>query len=77
MDWISWTNGFYLFGLILAGLATVMATKYKTFMKEVGDVVDKLQEAYEDGVLTKEEKEEIMKEALDVLKSVIRLKWSI
>jgi hypothetical protein len=54
-----------------------MATKYKTFMKEVGDVVDKLQEAYEDGVLTKEEKEEIMKEALDVLKSVIRLKWSI
>jgi hypothetical protein len=75
MEWISWSNGFYLVGLIVAGVATVMAAKYKSVMKEVGEVVDKLQEGYADGKLTKQEKEAIMKEVLDVLKSVMKLKW--
>jgi hypothetical protein len=77
LDWFSWTNGFYLIGLILAGLATLMAAKYKALMKEVKDVSDSLQLAYSDGKLSKKEKEGIMKEALDVLKAIINLKWKL
>ena len=76
-DYFSWTNLFYLLGLILAGVATMMASKYKTMMKEIGDVARTLEEAYADGKLDSKEKKKIMKEVLDVLKSVINLKWKI
>ena len=77
LEWFSWTNLFYLLGLILAGVATLMAAKYKTMMKEIGDVAKTLEEAYADGKLSAKEKKKIMKEVLDVLKSVINLKWRI
>jgi len=76
-DYFSWTNLFYLLGLILAGVATMMASKYKAMMKEIGDVARTLEESYADGKLTNKEKKKIMKEVLDVLKSVINLKWKI
>ena len=76
-DYFSWTNLFYLIGLILAGIATMMATKYKAMMKEIGDVARVLEEAYADKKVTNSEKKKIMKEVLDVLKSVINLKWKI
>jgi hypothetical protein len=77
LEFFSWTNLFYLIGLILAGVATLMAAKYKTMMKEIGDVARVLEEAYADGKLSAKEKKKIMKEVLDVLKSVINLKWKI
>ena len=77
LEWFSWTNLFYLSGLILAGVATLMASKYKALMSEVGDVAKALEEAYADKKLTAKEKKKIMKEVLDVLKSVINLKWKI
>jgi hypothetical protein len=76
-DYFSWTNLFYLAGLILAGVATLMATKYRAMMKEIGDVAKVLEEAYADKKVTNAEKKKIMKEVLDVLKSVINLKWKI
>ena len=76
-DYFSWTNLFYLVGLILAGIATLMASRYKAMMKEIGDVSKTLEEAYADGKLDADEKKKIMKEVLDVLKSVINLKWKI
>ena len=76
-DYFSWTNLFYLLGLILAGVATMMASKYKTMMKEIGDVAKTLEEANADGKISNAEKKKIMKEVLDVLKSVINLKWKI
>ena len=76
-DYFSWTNLFYLLGLILAGIATLMAAKYKAMMKEIGDVAKVLEESYADGKLSSKEKKKIMKEVLDVLKSVINLKWKI
>ena len=76
-DYFSWTNLFYLIGLIIAGLATLMATKYKAMMKEIGDVARTLEEANADGKISNAEKKKIMKEVLDVLKSVINLKWKI
>jgi len=76
-DYFNWTNLFYLIGLILAGVATMMAAKYKTMMKEIGDVARVLEEAYADKKVTNAEKKKIMKEVLDVLKSVLNLKWKI
>ena len=76
-DYFSWTNLFYLIGLILAGIATMMATKYKAMMKEIGDVARVLEEAYADKKVTNSEKKKIMKEVLDVLKSVINLRWKV
>ena len=76
-DYFNWTNLFYLIGLILAGVATLMATKYKAMMKEIGDVAKVLEEAYADKKVTNAEKKKIMKEVLDVLKSVINLKWKV
>tara|TARA_Y100000593_G_C4145132_1_gene254250 strand:- start:324 stop:626 length:303 start_codon:yes stop_codon:yes gene_type:complete len=77
MEWLSWSNFFYLAGLIIAGVATLVASKYRSIVKEIKDVASELQKAYEDGELSKEEKEAVMKEALDVLKAVINLKWKI
>ena len=76
-DFFSWTNLFYLLGLILAGVAALMASKYKAMLKENGDVAKTLEEAYADGKLDSKEKKKIMKEILDVLKSVINLKWKL
>ena len=77
LDFFSWSNLFYLIALIIAGVATMMAAKYKSMMKEIGDVAKVLEEAYADKKVTAAEKKKIMKEVLDVLKSVINLKWKI
>tara|TARA_Y100001938_G_scaffold20912_1_gene26655 strand:- start:2494 stop:2733 length:240 start_codon:yes stop_codon:yes gene_type:complete len=77
LDFFSWSNLFYLLALIIAGVATMMATKYRAMMKEIGDVAKVLEEAYADKKVTAAEKKKIMKEVLDVLKSVINLKWKI
>jgi len=77
MEWFSWTNFFYLLGLILAGVFTLVASKYKRLVYEMKDVMKALEEGYEDGSLSKKEKDKIMKECLDVLKSLINLKWKI
>ena len=76
-DWLSLSNLFYLLGLIIAAGLTMVATKYTNVVKELKDVAKKLEEGYADGELSKSEKEEVMKEVLDVVKSVINLKWKI
>ena len=59
LEWFSWTNLFYLSGLILAGVATLMASKYKALMSEVGDVAKALEEAYADKKLTATRRTEV------------------
>ena len=76
-DWLSWSNLFYLLGLMLAAGLTMVATKYTNIVKELKDVARKLEEGYADGELSKSEKEAVMKEVLDVVKSVINLKWKV
>jgi len=76
-EWFSWSNMFYLIGIILAGGLTMVASKYTTIVKEMKEVAKALEEGYEDGELSKSEKEYVMKECLDVVKSVINLKWKI
>ena len=76
-DWFSWSNLFYLIGIMLAGGLSLVASKYTTIVKEMKEVAKVLEEAYEDGQLSKSEKEAVMKECLDVVKSVINLRWKI
>ncbi len=76
-EWISWANGFYLLGLVLAGILTLVSTKYRALLKELGEVAKALENGYKDGKLTKAEKDKIIKESLDVLKAVINLRWKI
>jgi len=77
VEWISWTNGFYMVGIILAGVTTLIAAKYKNIVKEMGDVAKALEDAYKDGKLSKAEKDKIMKEVIDVMKSVLKAKWGL
>ena len=77
MEWFSWSNMFYLIGIILAGGLTMVASRYTSIVKEMKEVAKVLEEAYEDGHLSKKEKESVMKECLDVVKSIINLKWKI
>ena len=74
-EWISWSNAFYMGGVIIAGIATLVATKYKNIVKEMGDVAKKLEDGYKDGKLTKAEKDAVMKEVIYVMKSVLKAKW--
>ena len=76
-EWVSWSNAFYLAGVIVAGFATFVAAKYKNIVKECVDVFKKLEEAYADGKLTKKEKDAVMKELIDVGKAVVKAKWGI
>tara|TARA_R100001594_G_scaffold21633_1_gene41742 strand:+ start:734 stop:973 length:240 start_codon:yes stop_codon:yes gene_type:complete len=76
-EWISWTNAFYMGGVIVAGIATLVAAKYKNIVKEFGDVLKKLEDGYKDGKLTKQEKDAVMKEVIDVGKAVLKAKWGL
>ena len=76
-EWVSWTNAFYMGGVIVAGIATLVATKYKNIVKEFGDVMKKLEDGYNDGKLTKAEKDAVMKEVIDVGKAVLKAKWGL
>tara|TARA_R100001086_G_C11764349_1_gene239026 strand:+ start:493 stop:732 length:240 start_codon:yes stop_codon:yes gene_type:complete len=76
-EWVSWTNAFYMGGVIVAGIATLVAAKYKNIVKEFGDVMKKLEEGYRDGKLTKSEKDAVMKEVIDVGKAVLKAKWGL
>tara|TARA_R100000734_G_C3318766_1_gene113349 strand:+ start:1199 stop:1450 length:252 start_codon:yes stop_codon:yes gene_type:complete len=77
MGYLSWTNFFYLIGILLAGGLTLVSTRYRSIMKELQDVVKTLEDANRDKKITKAEKEKIMKEVLDVVKAIINLKWQI
>jgi hypothetical protein len=77
LDFLNWSNFFYLVGILLATYVTLVSSKYKKLIKEVKDVANKLEESYKDGEITKKEKEDIMKESLDISKALINIKWRI
>ena len=74
-DWFSVYNGLYLIVLILGAVATLVTKRYRKVVKELSELAVALKNGYSDKKLTKAEKDEIMKEALDVVKSIIQLKW--
>ena len=76
-DWLSWSNMFYLIGLIVAGYATTVTAANRQIVKEIGDLVKALESGYKDNKITKSEKDLIMKEALDIGKAVIQSRWKL
>tara|TARA_R100000951_G_scaffold89392_1_gene77541 strand:- start:63 stop:314 length:252 start_codon:yes stop_codon:yes gene_type:complete len=76
-DYFTWSTFFYLVGIVLAGSLTLVSTRYRKIMKELGDVVTALEKANEDKKVTNAEKKMIMKEVLDVVKAIIGLRWNI
>ena len=59
-------------GIIIALVGGVYFGKAKTFVKELREAFDKLDDAVQDDKITKEELKEIVKEFLDVAKIFIK-----
>ena len=76
-EWVSWSNFFYMIGLGIAGYATSVTVKNRNIVVQIGEMVKALEDGYKDKKLDKEEKDKIMKEALDVAKAVIQSKWKL
>ena len=76
-EWVSWSNLFYMVGLVVAGYATSVTVKNRNIVVQIGEMVKALEDGYKDKKLDKAEKDRIMKEALDVAKAVIQSKWKL
>ena len=76
-EWVSWSNFFYMIGLVVAGYATSVTVKNRNIVVQIGEMVKALEAGYKDKKLDKAEKDKIMKEALDVAKAVIQSKWKL
>ena len=75
MEWMNWANFAYLMVLIFGIMGTMVATKYRIVIKELKEVSQKYHEASKDGEITEKEKEQIAKECMDVVSSVVKLVW--
>jgi hypothetical protein len=75
MEWMNWANFAYLMVLIFGIMGTMVATKYRIVIKELKEVAQKYHEASKDGEITEKEKEQIAKECMDVVSSVVKLVW--
>ena len=75
MEWMNWANFAYLMVLIFGIMGTMVATKYRIVIKELKEVAQKYHEASKDGEITEKEKEQIAKECMDVVSSVVKLGW--
>ena len=76
-EWVSWSNFFYMIGLVVAGYATSVTVKNRNIVVQIGEMVKALEDGYKDKKLDKSERDKIMKEALDVAKAVIQSKWKL
>ena len=76
-DYMSWSNFFYLVGIIMAGYATAVTAKNRAIFIEIQELVETLERVNKDKKVTAAEKREVMKEALDSAKAVISSKWSL
>jgi hypothetical protein len=75
MEWLNLENGAYLIAIILGGLATMVATKWRMVVKELKEVAETYHAAKKDGNVSKEEEQKIAKECMDVLMSLVKMVW--
>jgi hypothetical protein len=73
--WVTWQNAFYVLFLALTGVLTIASAKWRTAVKELIDVVKTIEKALEDGKIDEDEKQEIMKEAIQAGWAVVRATW--
>ena len=75
MEWLTWGNAAYLIAIVLGGVATLVATKYRPALKELKEVAQKYNEAMKDGKMSAKEKPQIAKECRDVGAAIVKLFW--
>ena len=78
MEWLTWGNAAYLIAIMIGGIATLVATKYRPALKElkeVKEVAQKYHEAKKDGTISDSEKQAIAKESMDVIVAIGKLIW--
>ena len=75
--WITWGNVFYLVGLIIITLGTIVSAKWRSLIKELGDVFRVLDESLKDGKIDDAEKQKIMKELIQAGYAGIRAVWFV
>lgn len=75
MEWLSLSNAAYLFAIIIGGLMSLAAVKYRPLLKEIKEVAEKYNEAMKDGKLSKAEQQSLAKECMDVISAVCKLVW--
>ena len=76
-EWVSWSNFFYMIGLVVAGYATSVTVKNRNIVVQFGEFIKAVEDGMRDKKLTKAEKDKIMKEALDVAKAFVQSKWKL
>jgi len=75
-DYFSWSNFFYLVGIILAGYAAAITSANRNIFIQIQELIACLERVNKDKKVTAAEKKEVMKEALDIAKAVIQSKFS-
>ena len=75
-DYMSWSNFFYLVGIILAGYATAITSRDRNVYIQIQELIACLERVNKDKKVTAEEKKEIMKEVLDIAQAVLASKWT-
>lgn len=75
MEWLSLSNAAYMLVIILGGIMSLVAVKYKPLVKEVKEVAQKYHDAKKDSKITKKEQQEIAKECMDVVVQIGKLVW--
>ena len=76
-EWVSWSNLFYMVGLVVAGYATSVTANNRNMVIQFGEFIKAIEEGMKDKKLTEKEKDRIMKEALDVAKAFVQSKWKL
>jgi hypothetical protein len=75
MEWLNWSNGAYLAIILLGGYIAVVSAKYRNVLKEIKEALEEYRKATEDGEITEEERDLIVRQCLDVLSAGVKIFW--
>jgi hypothetical protein len=71
-EWITPTTIAYVVILILSGMLGIVTMRWRTVIVELKDFFKKYKVAMEDGRLSKQEKEMLVKEGFEVIMALIK-----
>jgi|TARA_R100000789_G_scaffold11896_1_gene15858 hypothetical protein len=75
MEWLSWSNGAYLAIILIGGYMAIVSAKYRNVLKETKEALEEYRKATEDGEITDEERDLIVRQCLDVLSAGVKIFW--
>jgi len=59
----------------LGGYIAVVSAKYRNVLKEIKEALEEYRKATEDGEITEEERDLIVRQCLDVLSAGVKIFW--